>query len=307
MITIGIPTYNGAWRLGNLLKSIYMRTPELASGEARVVVVDDGSPQVEQTRRVVMEWSSKMPLDFVEHGSNRGISAGWNTATRLHGSEYVALINDDVIVSESWLKALIYVLANSPGAGVVGQNWHAFLAEDVPPLLESPTSDRAVVPRDPVTKEHRPERRELEPGNPGRVMAPTGQLFGFRRSDFDTIGGFDESYKSFYEESCFGTSMAAVCKKIGVQLNWPFNWHMWSETFRTNHELVANERLEQSRAHYRAKWQVPHDIHEFDYTNPKHLGAVGDVEVKFLRGPTNTPAGGVLRQDGAFIGSAEGA
>jgi hypothetical protein len=51
-------------------------------------------------------------------------------------------------------------------------------------------------------------------------MVPTGQLFAFRMADFNAIGGFDEGYKSFYEESCFSTSMSAYLKKIGVQLNW---------------------------------------------------------------------------------------
>lgn len=305
MITIGIPTYSGAWRLGNLLKSLAMRTPELKNGQARVVVADDGSPDVQETRRVVNEWMSTMPLSFVEHGNNRGISAGWNTTTRHHPDcEYVVLINDDVIVpSGDWLRALIYVLSNSPDVGVVGANWHAFIAEDVAKLLESEVSDRDVAPRDPATKVQDPKRRELEPCNPGRVMAPTGQLFGFRKSDFDAIGGFDEAYKSMYEESCFGTSMAASRKKIGVQLNWPFNWHMWSETFRTRPELHGSKRMERSREHYRRKWGVPDGVkQEFDYTNPKHLGAIGDVAVKFLRGPNSAPSAGVLRQDGAFHG-----
>jgi len=304
MITIGIPTYSGAWRLGNLLKSLSLRTPELAAGQARVVVVDDGSPLPQETRRVVGEWKAKMPLTLVEHGRNRGISAGWNTSSRHHSDcEHVVLVNDDVIVpSGGWLEAFMHVLRNSPDVGVVGANWHAFIADDVAKLLESADSDRQVVPRDPGSKQCVPSRRDLEPCPPGRVMAPGGQLFAFRKSDFDAIGGFDETYKSMYEESCFGTSMAAHRKKIGVQLNWPFNWHMWSETFRTRPELKAEQRLSDSRQHYRRKWQVPDGVHEFEYTNPKYLGAIGDVAVKFLRGPDNKPSEGVLRQTGGFDG-----
>ena len=36
--TIGIASYNGGERLGWLLKSIAMRTPELATGDVRIVV-----------------------------------------------------------------------------------------------------------------------------------------------------------------------------------------------------------------------------------------------------------------------------
>jgi GT2 family glycosyltransferase len=309
MITIGVPTFNGAWRLRNLLKSIAMRTPEIAAGEARVVVVDDGSPVIEQTRAVIAEMTPLFPpgaLAYVEHGTNKGISAGWNTASRHFDCEYVALANDDVIMaSGGWLRALTYVLANSPNVGVVGPNWHAFIADDVAKLLESPDSDLQVIPRDPCSKAHTPSRRDLEPCDPGRVMAPGGQLFAFRRADFDAIGGFDENFKSFFEETDFGTAMAAKLKKIGLGLNWPQCWHMWSATFNANPQLNGSGRMAHSREFYRQKWGVPGHIPQGEecgqWTNPKNLGAVPDVEVAFLRGTSGEPWRGRLRQDGAFV------
>jgi len=317
-VVIGVPTFNGSWRLGNLLKSIWLRTPELGRGEARVVVVDDGSPTVEQTRKVIEEWRGKIPLDYVEHGTNRGISAGWNTVSRMHESEYVVLANDDVVVPSanlpvvSWLDPMLHVLENSPGVGVVGPNWHAFTADDVPKLLESRDSDKEVVPRDPVSKAPTPSRRDLEPCDPGRVMAPGGQLFAFRRADFDAIGGFDEGFKSFFEESSLGTSMCAGRRSgsepqtfkpmIGVGLNWAQPFHMWSQTFKENPQLDADERMRASRTHYYQKWCVPgHYSNPFDYTNPTFLGSIGDVEIKFLRGVTGERWRAVLRQDGACV------
>jgi hypothetical protein len=319
VIILGISSYNGSWRLNNLLKSLWLRTPELERGEARVVVVDDGSPNVQATRDVIAEWRDKMPLDFQEHGSNRGIPAGWNTASRFHAdARVVILLNDDVIVSSaslpeiSWLAPLVYVLDNSPGVGVVGPNWHAFTGDDVASLLADRDSDRNVVPRDPVSKQPTPSRRDLEPCDPGRVMAPGGQLFAFRKSDFDAIGGFDEGFKSFFEESSFGTSMAAgradagspqvIDKKIGVGLNWPQCWHMWAQTFNENPHLEAHERMRVSRTHYYQKWQVPGSFNNpFDYTNPTHLGSCPDVPIKFLRGTTGEKWKAILRQDGACI------
>ena len=297
--TIGIASYNGGERLGWLLKSIAMRTPELATGDVRIVVVDDGSPLVGATVAAFRSWEAKLPIDLVQHDKNRGISAGWNTAARHHDCQYVVEVNDDVIVSSGWLAPLIYPLEHSPKVGVVGQQWHAFTAEDVPRLLDGPTSDTDVVPRDPVTKEPTPERRRFEDNWPGRVMAASGQLFAFRRADFDAIGGFDEAYQSFYEESCFGTSMASR-GLIGVQITWPFCYHQWSATFAVNPELQASVRMAASRVHYRAKWGVPEGVHEFDYTNPKHLGSIGDVGVRFLR-RGGVPWRGTLRQDGAFV------
>jgi glycosyltransferase involved in cell wall biosynthesis len=297
---LGVPTYNGADRLSWLLESVYLRPP----WPDDIVVVDDGSPRVNETRAAVDRFRGKLPVNLCEHGVNRGIAAGWNSCVsrrQFSGAECnIILANDDVIVSGEWLESLVYVLDHSPAAGVVGASWHAFLPEDVPELLRSADSDLDVCPRDPVSKVQKPERRrEFEGCRPGRAMAPTGQLFAFRVSDWAAVGGFDEEYKSFYEESDFGTAMAAKLQKIGVQTAWPFCWHLWSATFGANPELQAGARIAASRAHYRKKWGVPEGIHEFDYTNPKHLGAVGDVEVCYLL-PGGVEARGVLMRDGRF-------
>ena len=106
-----------------------MRTPRLHTGEAKVVVVDDGSPRVSETRAVVQTWEAKgVPLQFIEHGVNRGIRPAGTRAPRATDAPIVTLINDDVIVSDGgWLESLVHVLEHSPKVGVVGQSWHAFL------------------------------------------------------------------------------------------------------------------------------------------------------------------------------------
>jgi hypothetical protein len=184
-------------------------------------------------------------------------------------------------------------------------NWHAFTDDDVVGLLESETSDLKVVPRDPMSKRQTPERRDYEAHPPGRVMCPSGNLFAFRKKDYDALGGFDEGFASFFEESDFGTAMAAKLGKIGVQLNWPMCWHRWSATFGTNPELRAGQRMAASRARYIDKWQVPPDFRSdppkspFDYTNPKHLGAIGDVYVEYVK-KDGSIGMGMLRQAGGF-------
>jgi hypothetical protein len=279
-----------------------MRTPELAAGTAVIVVVDDGSPRVAETRGIVSKWKSTLPIVYVEHGTNKGIPSAWNTCSRAVDATYVTLLNDDVIVSGAkggWLAPVIHPLRTGPNVGGVGVNWHAFLPEDVPQLLASRASDLEVVPREPVSKQPNPGRRDLEGCNPGRVMCPTGQLFAFRRSDFDRLNGFDERFTSFYEESDFGTAMASI-GKIGVQLNWPQCYHLWSATFAANPELNAGGRIAASRELYRRKWNVPGGVHEFEYTNPKYMGAIGDVEFEWLRNDGSVERG-KLRTDGAYI------
>lgn len=304
-ITIGITTYNGASRLNELLRSIELRPPEGLGTNVNIVVVDDGSPRVHETRSIVNSWQSKLPITYVEHGINRGIAAGWNTATLTLDNDYTILINDDVIMpSGNWLKSLIYPLENSPLVGGVGMNWHAFVDADVKKLLESSDSDSLVIPRDPGSKAQTPDRRNFEACNPGRVMCPTGQLFAFRKMDYNVVGGFDEQYKSFFEESDFFTSIAKI-GKIGLQINWPMCWHRWSATFGANPELMPSERMRASRQHYIDKWKIPPEFRAdrpgpFDFTNPKYLGSIPDVEVKFVK-KDGSIGFGILRTSGEFI------
>lgn len=303
-ITIGVSSYNGYARIDQLFQSLFLRTD--FTKDVGVTFVDDGSPKHNEMLAIANKWSSRLPLKYIRHDTNRGISAGWNTASRSDANEYVILINDDVIVSSGgWLEALLKPLTTSPGVGGVGLNWHAFIDEDVASLLASADSDLSVVPRDPLSKVKIPERRSYESHNPGRVMCPTGQLFAFRRADFDAIGGFDETFKSFFEESDFGTAMAAKLGKIGLQLNFPMCFHRWSATFGTNPELGASDRMADSRRHYINKWNIPHAFHgnspgPFDFTNPKYLGIIGDVEITFIR-KDGSVGHGILKQDGAFI------
>lgn len=303
-ITIGITTYNGAARVNELLTSISLRTSQDLLPQLDIVLVDDGSPDPKKVHKIYTDWHQRLPLCYIKHETNRGISAGWNTASRAFNNEYVILVNDDVIVSSGgWIEALIYPLQHSPGIGGVGVNWHAFLDEDVEQLLLSSTSDQNVIPRDPGSKQKTPDRRKYEDCPPGRVMCPGGQLFAFRRSDYDTLGGFDEYYKSFFEESDFGTAMAQF-GKIGMQLNYPMCWHRWSATFSASPELFAHERMQVSRTHYINKWSVPQEFRgdrpgPFDYTNPKFLGAIGDIEVKYIK-KDGTIGNGILGQNGSY-------
>jgi len=65
-----LPAYNEELGLPKLLRSF--RDAMGAAGlRAQVVIVDDGSH--DRTREVIRDWSSKLPIDLVLHGENRGL------------------------------------------------------------------------------------------------------------------------------------------------------------------------------------------------------------------------------------------
>jgi GT2 family glycosyltransferase len=83
---------------------------------------------------------------------------------------------------------------------------------------------------------------------------PMGAAFAFRRSVYDQVGGFDERYRCFYEETDFGVA----CARQGMpSITIPVphdNYHMWSATFASSPEVPAGQIMNESRAKFVAKW-----------------------------------------------------
>lgn len=178
-VAIGIPTYNDYSRVDNLLASLFTLT-DYDLTQVGIVVLDDGTPdnsKVEGLKKVC----EKHSVDFIKHEKNRGIPAAWNSLTRHFDSEYMVLFNDDIqICDKNWLKCFIYFLDNNEK--VVNAGF---------PLIQIDVATGK--PRDTVAMNY--------DGVPGKVGAPVGCSFGFKRKAFDEVGGFWEDIKSFYEES----------------------------------------------------------------------------------------------------------
>lgn len=264
---IGISTYNGPYRVSDLLESIRQYT-EYSKENYKIVVIDDGSR--EENLITLREVCQKHNVSLREHRQNLGISATWNHLVRFFGegdiprADYNILINDDIICTPYWLTSLMYFLENNK-CGTAG----------LPLLFGSPHDDKAIIMKPDQTKNVN-AGPELTSMRPGRVMAAPGCLFGFKRSLYDEIGGFDEHYKSFYEEIDFGTE----CAKRGYPsyaLSWPRVWHMWGATFAQNPELEASRRMSESRAYYIQKWGGDHFV-----TNPRYMNNILYQKIKWF-------------------------
>lgn len=253
---VGIPTYNGWRRVDGLLQNLRQRTPP----EVRhtLVVCDDSGR--DEHRRLVRQVCEKWGARYVENPRNRGVAASWNALTRsVPDHQYVVLLNDDVLVANGWLRHLGYALSNNPWVGAFSLNCLFITESDVPALLAGP--DATVVPLNVHYRSGRlvrDERHTSMPapgdGSPGRVMCPAGCAFGFRREVYDTVGGFDERYFAFYEETDFGVA----CAERGLPsftLPVPHdNYHIWSATFSTAPEINAGRVMVESRSKFVQKW-----------------------------------------------------
>lgn len=256
-VTIGIPVYNRGERLGDLLENLRQRTSKEISHE--IVVVDDSGNQ--KHRDIVSMICEKYGAKYLAHEKNLGVAAGWNTISRYHnGSDFVVILNDDVFVAADWLTYLAYALEMNPKVGSFGMNCRFISKDDAREIVKGPNVK--VIPlnvRWRGTELIRNERFESMPteedGAPGKVMCPTGCFFGFRREIYDLVGGFDERYFAFYEETDFGVACAYKgypAFALGVP---DHNYHMWSASFGSATEIDSGRVIARSRESFVSKWR----------------------------------------------------
>jgi GT2 family glycosyltransferase len=174
---------------------------------ASVVIVDNAfEGDLAESRRVLAERATIVPLDS-PHGfaaaNNRGLSKG--------GAPYVLLLNSDVLVVPGAIEALLTAMDDDPHAVAAG--------------------GRLVDPQTLVTQEqYRPRPfptlanflvivlgvEELWPGNPvtrryhgaqwddtsiQEVAQPAAAALLVRRDALDAVGGFDERFWFWFEDS----------------------------------------------------------------------------------------------------------
>jgi GT2 family glycosyltransferase len=119
---------------------------------------------------------------------NRGVAPGWNAAARAAAGDVLVFANDDVVPGAEALERLASALEQLPEAGVVGPvgaRWNR------------------------GTWRH---EATVEPAEGAAACdAVSGFLFATRRSTWDAVGGFDESYApASWEEIDFNMAVQAL-------------------------------------------------------------------------------------------------
>jgi len=272
-VTVGIITFNGAHRVHNLLTSIKKWKDEPDGYKQNILLLDDGSHDSHLQNTIWVAKHHNIPV--ILHAENRGISKSWNDICRNSNSDIIVLINDDILVSKNWLTLGLYFLEKNSDAGMIGWNFYYIIEEDVPFVLEA--EEPVAIFRDPndkrLLKKDVVERKSV----PERVMASVGACFLFTREKYEEVGGFDERFVSFYEESDFGTSLTQKGYP-SYMLPCPLLYHQWATTFQENSEVLNPAKLmANSRKAYIEKWGV-----DLDKTQNRFLGPIEPHEVFWL-------------------------
>jgi len=185
--TVVIVTYNGSAHIRACLASLL----EGGVQAQRVLVVDNASSDgtVELVRR-------EFPSVRVQPGArNVGYGAAGNQGATISQSEYLVVMNQDVVCTTDWVSRLVAALEDDPTAALATPK---ILIRDDPYRINAcgnaphftgittcrgygyPASDFAI-------------REE--------VAAVSGAAFMMRRSVFEALGGFDESFFLYLEDT----------------------------------------------------------------------------------------------------------
>jgi GT2 family glycosyltransferase len=169
---------------------------------ANVIVVDNASPDGE------VETVADLPLRIVRAGRNGGFSFGCNRGAEAGDAEYVLFLNPDAILSPADLEALVASLDADPGVGVagpriLGSEGELLFSRRRLPRLRSTFAQALFLARllpraawademirDPAAYERASESEWL-----------SGACLLVRRSALEAVGGFDESFFLYCEDT----------------------------------------------------------------------------------------------------------
>ena len=209
-VAVAIVSYKTAQLTIDCLSSIEAERSRAAI-RIRVVVVDNASGDATAIAEAIARnsWSSWVTL--VGAPRNGGFAYGNNLAFQIaqdHGTpDYFHLLNPDTLVREGAIGALVRFLETHPDVGIVGSSFENLDGSDWPIAFRFPSILSEIESGLQLKLASRILQRWAVAVQMSSTPQPVDWLPGasmmIRPSVFEAIGGFDESYFLYFEETDF--------------------------------------------------------------------------------------------------------
>lgn len=178
LVSVVIPTYKRPDFLSRAVNSVLNQTYK----NVEVIVVDDNNPDTEGRRLTeakMAPYSVNPRVKYIKHEQNKNGSAARNTGARASKAKYIAFLDDDDEFYPEKIEAQVKRLEELPDEYAVCYTKVVYEKEDGS-ISESKEEREGDLFFDALTRD---------------LSFQAGSNLFIRKDAFDSIGGFDETFK----------------------------------------------------------------------------------------------------------------
>lgn len=254
MISLLVVNYRSA-----ALAAEAVRTARLAASDPLQVVIVDNSCD-EREAEALRELADVLIVSL----TNRGYAGAINDGRRACTGDVIVISNPDVVFAPRSIDLLAQALEGRFAAAGPALFWDDAHEWHLPPgdLLTGPQKlDEVFASRSPAWHEQRDHRRivrrmrfwSLE--RTERVKMLSGAVIAVRARAFDDLGGFDERFALYFEETDFCRRLVQNHRRIAFVPEAQCR-HLYNQSAAQTGELAA-VRYAESERKYLEKWNGP--------------------------------------------------
>ena len=197
--TVVVPTLAADRRLLECLESLGRQTRR----DFEVIVVDNSGRGLVQAQdlpfgRATPQGQRALPaIRVIESSRNEGYGKAINLALRTSTAAYLATLNDDAVAHPDWLDAMVGALERRPDAGMCASQVRLYGEQRL-------DSAGMLLARDGSSKQRGQGRPPGDFPVEEEVLLPSGSAALYRRAMLEEMGGFDDHFFLYCEDTDLG-------------------------------------------------------------------------------------------------------
>ena len=189
-VTVAVPTFAADAKLADCVRSLAGQTQR----DFEVVVIDNSGRRLARPRlaELAAAW-----LHVIENQSNMGFGAAVNQAYTGSRSAFLATLNDDAVAEPRWLDEMLAIMEAKPDVGMCASQVRLAGRDQL-------DSAGMLICADGSSKQRGHLASPRDFGREEEVLLPSGSAALYRREMLDQIGGFDEDFFLYCEDTDLG-------------------------------------------------------------------------------------------------------